>query len=196
MTQDEFMGRKPPCDLVLKGGNVSDIVYPSAIVELAKHYRFGSIGGTSAGAIGAAIAAAGEYARETGGFLRVAAIPGQVADHLFDKFQPTPKLKPVFDMVIAAFTKKTSLGGVFAVIVAALRGYAGIMFCGALPGLLIIFFAVFSRDDGWLAFGVLSAVLGALFFLALRLSCAITKTLPAANFGLCSGQTLPGNPNA
>jgi len=46
------------CDIILKGGITSGIVYPSAISTLARHYRLRSIGGTSAGAIAAAAAAA------------------------------------------------------------------------------------------------------------------------------------------
>src|SRR6188474_1851074 len=51
------------CDLVMKGGITSGIVYPKAIATLAKCYRFKSIGGTSAGAVAAAITAAAEYQR-------------------------------------------------------------------------------------------------------------------------------------
>lgn len=42
------------CDLVMKGGITSGIVYPLAIAEIAKAFRLRSIGGTSAGAIAAA----------------------------------------------------------------------------------------------------------------------------------------------
>ena len=48
----------PQCDLVMKGGITSGIVYPKAITELARQYRFSIIGGTSAGAIAAGVAAA------------------------------------------------------------------------------------------------------------------------------------------
>ena len=58
------------CDLVLKGGITSGIVYPSAIAKLASHYRLRSIGGASAGAIAAAAAAAAEFGRATGRPLR------------------------------------------------------------------------------------------------------------------------------
>ena len=51
------------CDLVMKGGIASGVVYPKAIAELSHHYRFQSIGGTSAGAIAAAVTAAAEYQR-------------------------------------------------------------------------------------------------------------------------------------
>lgn len=46
------------CDVVMKGGITSGIVYPNAVLELAKEYRFKNIGGTSAGAIAAAVTAA------------------------------------------------------------------------------------------------------------------------------------------
>ncbi len=54
------------CDLILTGGVASGVVYPWAIVELARAYRFRNIGGTSVGAMAAALAAAAEYGRRTG----------------------------------------------------------------------------------------------------------------------------------
>ena len=51
------------CDIVLKGGITSGVVYPLALVSLSQKYRFSNIGGTSAGAIAAAAAAAAEYGR-------------------------------------------------------------------------------------------------------------------------------------
>lgn len=54
------------CDLVMKGGVTSGIIYPSAIAMIAKEYRLRSIGGTSAGAIGAAASAAMEFGRRSG----------------------------------------------------------------------------------------------------------------------------------
>ena len=44
-------GQKLECDLVMRGGITSGIVYPCAIAKLAETYRFRSIGGTSAGAV-------------------------------------------------------------------------------------------------------------------------------------------------
>lgn len=54
------------CDLIMKGGITSGVVYPKAVSELAKTYNFKNIGGTSAGAIAAAGAAAAEYGRLNG----------------------------------------------------------------------------------------------------------------------------------
>jgi hypothetical protein len=42
------------CDMVMKGGITSGVVYPTAICELATQYQFRNIGGASAGAIAAA----------------------------------------------------------------------------------------------------------------------------------------------
>ena len=63
------------CDLIMKGGISSGIVSPRAACTLAVTYRFRSVGGASAGAIAAAAAAAAEHGRETGGFVRLAALP-------------------------------------------------------------------------------------------------------------------------
>lgn len=54
------------CDLVMKGGATSGVIYPPVIAELAHKYRFENIGGTSAGAIAATMTAAGEYGRQRG----------------------------------------------------------------------------------------------------------------------------------
>jgi hypothetical protein len=48
------------CDLVMKGGFTSGVVYPLAACELARAFRLKNIGGTSAGAIAAAATAAAE----------------------------------------------------------------------------------------------------------------------------------------
>jgi predicted acylesterase/phospholipase RssA len=51
------------CDVVMKGGITSGVVYPTAVSELSKTYQFKNIGGTSAGAIAAACTAAAEFRR-------------------------------------------------------------------------------------------------------------------------------------
>ncbi|MBB1494736.1 patatin-like phospholipase family protein [Propioniciclava sp. MC1595] len=52
-----------PCDLVMKGGVTSGIVYPHLVTRLARRHRFVRIGGASAGAIAAAFTAAAEFDR-------------------------------------------------------------------------------------------------------------------------------------
>jgi predicted acylesterase/phospholipase RssA len=54
------------CDIVIQGGVTSGIVYPGLVCKLAEYYQFQQIGGTSAGAIAAALTAAAEYSRRKG----------------------------------------------------------------------------------------------------------------------------------
>ena len=96
------------CDLVLKGGITSGIVYPAAIAELAAHYRLRSIGGASAGAIAAAAAAAAEFGRASGGFGRLARLPNELAEtdeqgatRLFRLFEPQASTRALFDLLVA-----------------------------------------------------------------------------------------------
>jgi hypothetical protein len=96
------------CDLVLKGGITSGVVYPPAIVELARDHRFHNIGGASAGAIGAVAAAAAEYGRQAGGggFEGLATIPSDLAvkdpssgqTTLQRLFVPQPETREYFDL--------------------------------------------------------------------------------------------------
>src|SRR5436190_9804135 len=100
------------CDLVMKGGITSGVVYPLAAVELAKAFRFKNIGGTSAGAIAAAATAAAELGRGSpkGGFRLLQDLarflgqkaPGDPNPNLFHFFQPQKSTKPLFDVCVAA----------------------------------------------------------------------------------------------
>ena len=54
------------CDVVMKGGVTSGVIYPMTVVELSQKYTFKNVGGTSAGAIAAAVTAAAEYRRRQG----------------------------------------------------------------------------------------------------------------------------------
>lgn len=60
---DQPQAAMAECSLVMKGGITSGVVYPQAVTELAARYRFRRIGGSSAGAIAAVLAAAAEYHR-------------------------------------------------------------------------------------------------------------------------------------
>ncbi|HEY7819119.1 MAG TPA: patatin-like phospholipase family protein, partial [Vicinamibacteria bacterium] len=66
MSKDDYSLAARKCDIIMKGGITSGIVYPKAVCRLALEYRFRAIGGTSAGAIAAAATAAAEYGRLKG----------------------------------------------------------------------------------------------------------------------------------
>ena len=93
---DTAAGEKPYCNIVMKGGITSGVVYPRAVAELADKYRFKNIGGTSAGAIAAGLAAAAEFGRASGGFPRMLAHAEQANGILLSLFQPAPCLRPLF----------------------------------------------------------------------------------------------------
>jgi predicted acylesterase/phospholipase RssA len=110
--------QQPPadryCDLVLNGGVASGVVYPWAIVELARHYRFQSIGGTSVGAVAAALTAASEYGRCMGvahPFEVLRRVPGDLAEtqpdgrpKMLSLFQPTARGRRLFRIVVEVMT--------------------------------------------------------------------------------------------
>ena len=108
------------CDLVLTGGLTDGVVYPWAALELARHYRFKNIGGSSVGAMAAALVAAAEYARRHGhvsGFNEVLRrLPEKLGERVGGKtrllslFQPAAKTKEVrstarlFNLFVDAFS--------------------------------------------------------------------------------------------
>jgi hypothetical protein len=100
------------CDIVMKGGITSGVIYPLAVCELAGVYRLRNIGGTSAGAIAATAAAAAEYGRhsELGGFLKLTRLPTWLGEpagpgrrsNLSELFQTTGATASLLALVKAA----------------------------------------------------------------------------------------------
>src|SRR5690606_12525089 len=88
------------------------IVYPDAVLALAREYRFKSIGGTSAGAIAAAVAAAaalGDRRRQAGeavgpqaGFEGLAAVSAQLSTRGFihGLFQPARGARAAYRLLV------------------------------------------------------------------------------------------------
>lgn len=182
------------CDIVLKGGITSGVVYPLALVSLAEKYRFSNIGGTSAGAIAAVAAAAAEYGRHTenAGFDRLAKIPDEIGPNLLALFQPTPVLKPLFDVFVAATRAKTRMGRIITIIVAAVRGYWLSALLGLLPGVIVVAPTLASGGSrGLIAFGLLLALVGLVAGVIWRLLKAANTDLVESDFGLCPGIRQP-----
>jgi Patatin-like phospholipase len=161
---ESFANPRAVCDIIMKGGVTSGVVFPLAIAELARNYRFASIGGTSAGAIAAAAAAAAEYGRQRRirgkGFMRLIEVPSEVGEKLFSLFQPVPELKALFRILTAALRAKTSTRKAISVTLAAIGGYWRAAAIGALPGVLVALIAAQQTAIGFLAFGLLLAVVG------------------------------------
>jgi predicted acylesterase/phospholipase RssA len=192
---DEISSERPysvesACNLVLRGGLMNALIYPSAIVELARKYRFSSIGGTSAGAAVAAAAAASEYGRNTigAGFDRMAKIPDELGPNLLTLFQPTPALRPLCGIFVAALQGKPRL----AMIGAAIAGYWPSASLGSLPGVVVVALSMeLGGGRGYTAFGLLLALTGLVVALIWRVSRAISRELAAEDFGICPGIRQP-----
>src|SRR3984957_2423349 len=108
------------CDVVMKGGITSGVIYPRLISTLAKIYKLRSFGGTSAGAIAAAAGAAAQLGRLTGGnpaaFDTLSQLPtdlGTVAQSATDS------------MLFRLFQPQQPLAGLFATLKAALNATSG-----------------------------------------------------------------------
>jgi hypothetical protein len=178
------------CDIVMKGGITSGVVYPRALVELSQKYRLANIGGTSAGAMAAAAAAAAEYGRgiPNAGFERLGKVPQDIGSRLLSFFQPTSKLRPLFNIFVAALGGGSGVGQVVAIAFAAISGYWLTALLGMLPGVAIAVIAcIETAGAGWIAFGVLIALMGLVVALLLRLFWAVTKDLVQNDYGLCPG---------
>ncbi|TQM83437.1 patatin-like phospholipase [Saccharothrix saharensis] len=101
------------CDLTMRGGAASGVVYPWAVVELAEHYRFRSLGGASAGAIGAAFTAAAEKGRDQGGFRKLKEVVDWFAApgwRLAQLFQPGEHTRKLYRIVAASMQRRDSTG--------------------------------------------------------------------------------------
>jgi predicted acylesterase/phospholipase RssA len=166
------------------------VVYPLALVSLAEKYRFSNIGGTSAGAMAAVAAAAAEYGRHTedAGFDRLARIPDELGPNLLSMFQPTPTLKPLFDIFVAALKAKTKTGRIIAITGTAVGGYWLSALLGLLPGVLVALIALaIGGGMGFVAFGLLLALTGLVAGVVWRLVKAANTDLVEGDFGLCPG---------
>ena len=190
------------CDLVMKGGVTSGLVFPKAVLKLSNSYGFKQIGGTSAGAIAAVMTAAAEVGRRNGsgeGFEGFAKVTGELTTEgvISGLFQPAPEARGLLDVA-----KKVIAGGSVprAIISLLVKTAPG----AGLPAALAAaaFAALAAVIAGWffevepgaaLWIGVLAAVPGIIVcWAALGLSKLPGKAagiLHGNFFGLCSGRS-------
>lgn len=198
------------CDLVMKGGITSGVVYAGAIAELARGFRFVRIGGTSAGAIGAAVAAAAEYARTRDGQAGMTARLQPLIDDLTKQdyfsglLQPSFRAgRPVLAALLALLRQKhrPSVRVMAALWHVVLARWWWPLLAAVVAGLAI--WAVIADETlstPWtVALTALLVLLAALWSVVvplLSLARAAWKGLAAtgSGFGLCSGISTGGQP--
>lgn len=202
------------CDLVMKGGITSGVVYPLAIAEIARAFRLRSIGGTSAGAIAAAAAAAaelgrqrhraGELADDPDGFGQLrelpdflgAPAPSGAGTRLLAFFKPARRLRAVFEVFVDTLAVKGGAARLRRAVFALARRHPGMALLGWLIGLLPLLALAFVPWRwsllplvAWVvAIACVLALLGVVARMALRLF----RELPARGYGVCSGMPEPG----
>ncbi len=193
------------CDLVMKGGITSGVIYPLAIVEISKAFRLRSIGGTSAGAIAAAAAAAAELGRQRcasgelaaghDGFAQLSALPRHLGasalrgggTKLLALFQPQRGGAALFRLLTGALGRKGA-GLAWGLWSGLLRNYPVSATAGALLAVLALCqhvetVAAWSSLLGCLILGLSTATLSA----AGRALCDLLWAIPGNRFGMCSG---------
>lgn len=184
-------------DMVMKGGITSGVVYPLAVCQLARSRRLRNLGGSSAGGIAAGMAAAAEFARDCGGFKRLAALPNELGPNLGAMFQPSRVTKPLFDLLLASMdNSKLKVPKILAAVIRGALWWflltAGAVLVLALWGVILVAGAPHSvagwRHLGWaLLPGLLPAfVLGIVAAFAVLAQGAIGR-LQANGYGLCRG---------
>jgi predicted acylesterase/phospholipase RssA len=180
------------CNLALKGGVTSGLVYAGAVPELAKSYRFRGVSGSSAGAIAAAFTAAAEYARargDEGGFERLKGRSAELPSRLRSLFQPSPGLRPLGRALIhlAPGTGRARIGAALmcfwpALLAGAVGGVAAWSFLAGGPGLV-------RNLVGGGFLGGCGATVGLVVQLGLYL-----RRAARLNFGICSGLSRSDKP--
>jgi predicted acylesterase/phospholipase RssA len=198
-------GRPPKgrfCDLVMKGGITSGVVYPKAIYNLSRHYYFRSIGGSSAGAIAAAAAAAAEYRRLTdaaepdAGYERLNSLPEELQGEsngrtrLLSLFQPATSTRRPFAVLLSALNKRTATARTFAVVLGAVRTYWVPVAVAVL--VFVVVYESFGRGFlAWLVGVVLLLLLGGLGVVG-QLVLDLVGNVARNGFGLCKGTQAEG----
>ena len=188
------------CDLVMKGGVTSGVVYPYAVLQLAQEYRLRSIGGTSAGAIAAAFAAAAEYGRQSGdkaAFVRLEERCLELPGILEGLFQPSRPFEPLMRALkrwsaVKGWTRPFKAVAPFWPSLAggALVGVAAMLALGGLLGIWLDDLGWASALPGVLLGGLVGVAAGVSF----KLLGLFLGELPRHNFGICSGMAAPGGP--
>lgn len=202
------------CDMVMKGGITSGVVYPLTICRIATRYRLRSIGGTSAGAIAAGVAAAAEYRRRSStgddasaGYRALAALPTLISTQLESLFQARPETRRLYGVLNAAIDPDwRGARKAVAVIARIITGKLAWFLAGfvltlglVIPGLLLT--GGFPNEWGDVGLIVIGLVLPALLATVVGTATAVTgfareanRVLPTTGFALTDGATHDATP--
>jgi predicted acylesterase/phospholipase RssA len=185
------------CDLVMKGGVTSGVIYPRAVCELATRYSFKNIGGTSAGAIAAAATAAAEYGRRqnlasAGSFASLTELPAWIGQpgRLLAMFRPDPSTRSLFRLAMAGMNPRTVPGKAIAITKQLLINYTFTALALILAAIAVSRMLAASITGGLYIYAVAATIVVASLLFLLRVVFSLyrqlTRTLPANFYGLSS----------
>ena len=205
----------PPrhCDVIMKGGITSGVVYPAAGVELARRFTLKSIGGASAGAIAAALFAAAEFRRSVrgsaAGFDELAELPARFgrmtssgASYLLALVRPSVDARRLFRLLLAFLPRvrddreprrvRDRVLTALRVAGTAIVQYLGAFVVGLIPAAALALFAWRAADTGAIRAGVLIlSILPLALGISVPVIVAVFLDLVRATsrhqFGLCPG---------
>lgn len=195
MSAQSFTENKE-CDLVMKGGITSGIVYPPLVIKLHKDgYSFRSVGGTSAGAIAAASTAAAEYGKATGGFSKLEKVREWLGNdgNLLNLFQASRRTAPLLRTFLI-YPKLKWLRFALLKSPIALGASDPLFFIlGAAFGALLSFLITWMvggnfKSAGFVIFLVLMALIYALLTVGVHLYFVLTGNVRRNFFGICTGR--------
>jgi predicted acylesterase/phospholipase RssA len=196
------------CDIVMAGGVTSGIIYPGAVAMIARRYSFQSIGGTSVGAIAAAVTAAAEYGRRTGrnsrAFEQIAALPQSLGDtsgdghsRLYHLFTPEPTTEPLLRLMTPIFGGGGSLKKIVRILKASLSAWqVSVPVVIATLGSLAMTISLVAENHhllaviGLITTASLSLVVG-LAMLAVMLNRLWLPAWRENGYGICTGSASP-----
>ncbi|MDT7782699.1 MAG: hypothetical protein QOF58_1118, partial [Pseudonocardiales bacterium] len=173
------------CDLTMRGGTTSGVVYPLAVASLARHYEFKQIGGASAGAIAAGFTAAAERGRASGGFEKLAKLidwftsgTGAEQWRLAQLFQPNEKTRALYRIVVATMQKRDTTGrSAISCLFFALLGAVGMRAKGVLGLMALLWLGGPVLWSAWLAPSTYPGWLAALV-VVLAVACVVVVLWP------------------
>src|SRR6476646_6638668 len=202
------MRERLQCDIILRGGIASGLVYPGAISKLAETYDFRSIGGSSAGAIAASWTAAAALGAKRNPDIFQTTIkthPQELArtdngKTVYERlFQPQPGTRRLFNLFIASLRGKSPVPRAGRVFLGLFAEYPLFALAGAM--LVLVPFMTLSLakgSSGWThvilvaSSLVLVGLLAATFSLLAASGAAVRDIIveiPKNRFGLCSGSS-------
>ncbi|MGI9001848.1 MAG: hypothetical protein ACR2GH_09265 [Pseudonocardia sp.] len=198
----------PTCDVILKGGLTSGVVYPPVVCDLAERYRLVNVGGASAGAIAAAVTAAAEYGRQNGGrgYAALAGLPTALGSRtggdtaLLALFEPQRRTRPLFRVLRSALggsgvsrVRRVATTALLVESMSAIGWWRVLV--GAVPGLAVLLVAVLATAVPWsvllVVIGVLLLVVGLVAGTAWAVAHRLLVEVPANHLGIVNGSGSP-----